>query len=217
MAKEFKNLIIIDHPLVNHKLSLMRDKTTSSLSFRQLLREITLLMGYEVTRNLPQAHRPVETPITTFDAPCLKTPMPVIVPILRAGLGMAEPLFELLPEAGMGHIGIYRDKNTHEAVEYLVKLPLNINQRPVFLVDPMLATGHSAAHAIKVLNQRGVSDRNIIFLNLVAAPEGVMHIAKLHPHIPIYTAALDEKLNDHAYIVPGLGDAGDRLFGTIGV
>lgn len=205
----------IEHPLIAHKLTLMRRKETTCLAFKQLLHEISLLLGYELTRDLPLSTTAIETPVSEMAAPTLAGERPVIVPILRAGLGMSDALNELMPDAGTGHIGVYRDETTHLPVEYLVKLPPNIGEKRVILVDPMLATGHSAAYAMDVLNKRGVSDRNMHFMALVAAPEGVEHLAKTHPDVPIYTAALDEKLNEKAYIVPGLGDAGDRLFGTL--
>ncbi|MBI1362863.1 MAG: uracil phosphoribosyltransferase [Proteobacteria bacterium] len=214
LQKQFKNLHVLDHPLITHKLSLMRMTETSSLSFRGLLKEIALLMGYEITRDLPLAHKRITTPVTATDALFLKGDSPVIVPILRAGLGMSEGLAELLPDAGMGHIGVYRDHETHMPVEYLVKLPETSGNRRFIVVDPMLATGHSAVHALNVLNARGVSDDRISFMALVAAPEGIRVFEEAHPNVPLYVAAVDEKLNDHAYIVPGLGDAGDRLFGT---
>ena len=210
------HLQVLSHPLISHKLSLMRDKNTSCLAFRQLLHEIALLMGYELTRDLPTATRTIETPVSTADVPMLTGQRPVIVPILRAGLGMSQALNELLPDAETGHIGVYRDEATHRPKEYLVKLPPNIASSPVILVDPMLATGGSACHALDVLNQRGVPDENIRFMVLVAAPEGIEAMAKAHPKVPLYVAAIDEKLNENAYIVPGLGDAGDRLFGTVG-
>jgi len=206
---------IIEHPLIAHKLTLMRKKETSCLAFKQLLHEIALLLGYEITRDLPLTTTRITTPVTETEAPTLAGDRPVIVPILRAGLGMSAALNELMPDAETGHIGVYRNETTHLPVEYLVKLPPHIAERRVILVDPMLATGHSAAHAIKVLNDRGVADKNMHFMVLVAAPEGVEYLAKHHPEVPIFAAALDEKLNDQAYIVPGLGDAGDRLFGTL--
>ncbi len=209
------NFHLIEHPLIAHKLTLMRRKETTCLAFKQLLHEISLLLGYELTRDLPLSTTAITTPVCDTDAPTLAGERPVIVPILRAGLGMSEALSELMPDAGMGHIGVYRDETTHLPVEYLVKLPPNIGEKRVILVDPMLATGHSAAYAMEVLNNHGVSDRSMHFMSLVCAPEGVEHLAKTHPDVPIYTASLDQKLNAKAYIVPGLGDAGDRLFGTL--
>lgn len=207
------NLHVLNHPLIAHKLSIMRDRDTSTIKFRALLKEIALLMGYEITRNLPTETKRIETPLTPMDAPVIAGKKLAVVPILRAGLGMAEGLLELVPTARVGHIGLYRDPETKRPVEYLVKLP-EPGGRTFILVDPMLATGYSAAYAIDVLNKRGVQDSEILFLALVSAPEGVRVMAEAHPDVPIYTAALDDYLNDHAYIVPGLGDAGDRLFGT---
>jgi uracil phosphoribosyltransferase len=209
----FKNLHVIDHPLIQHKLTHMRDKRTSTKTFRQLLREISLLMGYEITRNLPLAYEPVETPITTFNAPVIAGKKLAVVPILRAGIGMADGLLELLPSARVGHIGVYRDATTHRPVEYLVKLP-EPEGRLFILTDPMLATGYSAAHAVDVLLKAGVEAANIRFMALVAAPEGASLLCSRHPDVLVYVAAVDERLNEHDYIVPGLGDAGDRLFGT---
>lgn len=208
----FPNLHIVDHPLIQHKLSIMRQKETSTNVFRQLLKEITVLMGYELTRDLPLSSRKIETPISEMEAPTLAGKKQVIVPILRAGLGMSDGLLELMPSARVGHIGMYRDENKRP-VEYLVRLP-NVTDRLFFVCDPMMATGYSAAHAVEVLLKRGVSADSIKFLVLVAAPEGVQVMLERHPKIEIWVAALDECLNENAYIVPGLGDAGDRLFGT---
>ncbi len=210
---KFPNLHIIDHPLIQHKLTQMRKATTPKHAFRQLLREIALLMGYEITRDLPLTTETITTPLTTMEAPIITGPNPAIIPILRAGLGMADGLLELIPEADEGHIGMYRDPVTKKPVEYLVKLP-HANGRIFFLVDPMLATGNSAVAAVDILIKHGAKASNIKFMALVAAPEGVHVFNQKYPHIPIYTAALDEKLNEKAYIIPGLGDAGDRLFGT---
>ena len=209
----FPRLHIVDHPLIQHKLSIMRDKNTCTKDFRALLREIALLMGYEVTRNLPLTTHSIETPLCRFDAPFLADKKPVIVPILRAGLGMADGFLELMPSARVGHIGMYRDENKRP-VEYLVKLP-DLEGRTFFLVDPMLATGYSASHGVEVLQKRGVKGENIIFMSLLCAPEGVETFQKLHPDVEVYTASLDDHLNEKAYIVPGLGDAGDRLYGTL--
>lgn len=213
MASEFPNLFVLDHPLIQHKLSCMRDKNRSTMGFRQLLREIALLMGYELTRNLPLTTERIETPLCAMDAPVIEGRKLAIVPILRAGLVMAEGLMELVPAAREGHIGLYRDHETKRPVEYLVKLP-DPAGRLFILVDPMLATGHSAVHAVDVLNRHGVDDSQIRFMALVSAPEGVRTFHAAHPNVPVYTAALDSHLNENAYIVPGLGDAGDRLFGT---
>lgn len=207
------NLHILNHPMIAHKLSIMRNRDTSTIKFRALLKEIALLMGYEITRDLPIETKRIETPLTEMDAPVIAGKKLAVVPILRAGLGMAEGLLELVPTARVGHIGLYRDPETKRPVEYLVKLP-EAGGRTFILVDPMLATGYSAAYAIDVLNRHGVADSDIRFLALVSAPEGVKVMADSHPDVPIYTAALDDHLNEKAYIVPGLGDAGDRLFGT---
>jgi uracil phosphoribosyltransferase len=211
--QQFPSLHVIDHPLIRHKLTLMRDKRSPTILFRQLLREIALLMGYEITRNMPVTTERIETPLTAMDAPVIAGKKVVIVSILRAGLGMADGLQDLIPSARMGHIGLYRDPQTKRPVEYFVKLP-EPEGRTFIICDPMLATGHSAVAAVDILNRRGVSDADIRFLALVAAPEGMRVFAAAHPTIPVYAAALDDHLNDHAYIVPGLGDAGDRLFGT---
>jgi uracil phosphoribosyltransferase len=208
----FPNLSIVDHPLVQHKLSHMRDSDTSTRTFRELLRELTLLMGYEITRDLPMTTERIKTPLIEFDAPVIAGKKIAVVPVLRAGLGMADGLMELIPSARQGHIGVYRGED-NKPVEYYVRLP-EIEGRLFILCDPMLATGNSAVHAIDVLKKRGVSDAQIRFLSLVAAPEGVRVVLDAHPQVRIYTAALDSHLNEHAYIVPGLGDAGDRIFGT---
>jgi len=208
----FPNLFILDHPLIQHKLTHMRDKTTSTRTFRELLREITLLMGYDVTRNLPLTTRTIETPLVRMEAPVIAGKKLAIVPVLRAGIGMADGLLELIPSARVGHIGLYRDEN-HRPVEYVVRLP-ETEGRIFILCDPMIGTGYSAAHAVQVLKSRGVPADHIRFLALVASPEGVEVYQSRHADVPMYVASLDDHLNDHAYIVPGLGDAGDRLFGT---
>ncbi|MEQ1593847.1 MAG: uracil phosphoribosyltransferase [Casimicrobium sp.] len=208
----FANLTIVDHPLVQHKLSHMRDRNTSTRTFRELLRELTLLMGYELTRDLPMTTERIETPICAMDAPVIAGKKIAVVPVLRAGLGMAEGLMDLIPSARQGHIGLYRGED-NKPVEYYVRLP-EIEGRMFIVCDPMLATGNSAVHAINVLNKRGVSDTQIRFLSLVAAPEGVQTLLDAHPNVAAFTASLDDHLNEHAYIVPGLGDAGDRIFGT---
>lgn len=205
-------LHVFDHPLIAHKLSIMRNKNTGSKDFRQLLEEISLLMGYEVTRNLPTVDYEIETPVAKMTAKKISGKKVAIVPILRAGLGMVDGLLTLLPVAKVGHIGLYRDPDTHEPVEYYCKMPSDIQDRNVILVDPMLATGGSASDAITMIKKRGC--KQIQLMCLVAAPEGVKKIQEDHPDVDIFVAALDEKLNDHAYIVPGLGDAGDRIFGT---
>ncbi|MBL8676512.1 MAG: uracil phosphoribosyltransferase [Alphaproteobacteria bacterium] len=214
MCSQFPNLHIIKHPLIQHKMTQMRKASTPKHAFRQLLREIALLMGYEVTRDLPLGTETISTPLTIMEAPVIIGATPVIVPILRAGLGMADGLLELMPEADEGHIGMYRDPVTKKPVEYLVKLP-KASGRLFFLVDPMLATGNSAVAGVEILLKHGVLPSKIKFISLVAAPEGVIVFNEKFSNIPIYTAALDEKLNKKAYIVPGLGDAGDRLFGTL--
>lgn len=206
-------LHIIDHPLITHKLSIMRNKKTGSKDFRELLNEIAMLMGYELTRDLPLEDVTIETPIQKMKAKMISGKKLAIVPILRAGLGMVDGLQSLVPVAKVGHIGLYRDPETHKPVEYYCKLPHDIEDRIVILVDPMLATGGSAADALTMLKARGC--KSIRFMCLVAAPEGVKKVQEAHPDVDIYTAALDECLNDHAYIVPGLGDAGDRIFGTL--
>ena len=206
-------LHVIDHPLIVHKLSIMRNKKTGSKDFRELLNEIAMLMGYELTRDLPLEDIEIETPICKMTAKTVSGKKLAIVPILRAGLGMVDGLQSLVPVAKVGHIGLYRDPDTHEPVEYYCKLPHDIEDRIVILVDPMLATGGSAVDALTMLKDRGC--KHIRFMCLVAAPEGVAKVEAAHPDVPIYTASLDECLNDHAYIVPGLGDAGDRIFGTL--
>ena len=209
----FPNLFILDHPLIQHKLSYMRDKDTSTRTFRQLLRELTLLMGYEVTRDLPMTTKRMDTPLMTIDAPVIAGRKLAVVPVLRAGIGMSDGLLDLVPSARVGHIGVYRDPETHQPVEYLVRLP-DLQERTFILCDPMLATGNSGVHAVDVLRKRGVPEERIVFLALVAAPEGVSVFQAAHPNVKVYVASLDSHLNEHAYIIPGLGDAGDRLFGT---
>jgi uracil phosphoribosyltransferase len=211
----FPNLFILDHPLIQHKLTHMRDKNTSTHRFRELLREITLLMGYELTRDLPLTTTHIETPMQEMDAPVIAGKKLAVVPVLRAGMGMCDGLLALVPSARVGHIGVYRDHDTQLPVEYLVRLP-DLSARLFILCDPMVATGNSAAHAVQVLTKRGVSDEQIVFLALVAAPEGVAVFQKLCPNVKLYVASLDERLDESAYILPGLGDAGDRLFGTKG-
>ena len=203
---------IVDHPLIQHKLTIMRDKNTSSKDFRELLNEISMLMGYEITRNLPLEDIEIETPISKATFKHVSGKKLAIVPILRAGLGMVDGLMKLVPVARVGHIGLYRDPETHLPVEYYCKMPPEIGSRLVIVVDPMLATGGSASDAIKLIKQKGGT--NLVLMCLVAAPEGVKKVQNDHPDVDIYCAALDERLNDHAYIVPGLGDAGDRIFGT---
>ena len=203
---------LVDHPLIQHKLTIMRDKDTPSKDFRQLLDEISMLMGYEITRNLPLEDVEIETPIQKATFKRISGKKLAVVPILRAGLGMVDGLLRLVPVARVGHIGLYRDPETHEPVEYYCKMPPDIEERLVIIVDPMLATGGSASDAITMVKAKGA--KNVLLMCLVAAPEGVKKVQDTHPDVDIYCAALDEKLNDHAYIVPGLGDAGDRIFGT---
>ena len=206
------NLQVISHPLVQHKLSLMRKKSTSTQSFRTMIREVGTLLAYEVTKDLPLIYEEIETPLMKMDAPFLEGKKLCLVSILRAGNGLLDGFMELLPSARVGHIGLYRDPETLVAVEYYMKLPDLINQRLVLALDPMLATGHSSAAAVTRLKENGAE--NIRFVCLLAAPEGIEYFNKVHPDVPIFVAAIDEKLNDHAYILPGLGDAGDRIFGT---
>lgn len=203
---------LINHPMVQHKLSIMREKETGSKDFRQLLKEISLLMGYEITRDLPLTDLEIETPISKMTASRVLGRKLAIVPILRAGLGMVEGLLDLVPVAKVGHIGLYRDEKTHKPVVYYCKLPEDIDDRLVIVTDPMLATGGSSCDALDMLKERGCS--NIKLMCLVAAPEGIAKVQEAHPDVDIYVAAIDERLNDNAYIVPGLGDAGDRIFGT---
>ena len=203
---------VLDHPLIQHKLAILRSKDTSVKEFRELVGEIAGLMCYEATRNLPLKEVKVETPITTATCRMLAGKKMAIVPILRAGLGMVDSMVSLIPSAKIGHIGLYRDPQTHKPVEYYCKLPDDIGNRQVFVVDPMLATGGSAIAAIDFLKQHGC--KNIIMMNIIGAPEGVEAVTKAHPDVDVYLAALDERLNENAYIVPGLGDAGDLIFGT---
>ncbi|HGD3446622.1 TPA: uracil phosphoribosyltransferase [Streptococcus agalactiae] len=203
---------VISHPLIQHKLSILRRTTTSTKDFRELVDEIAMLMGYEVSRDLPLEDVEIQTPVATTVQKQLAGKKLAIVPILRAGIGMVDGFLSLVPAAKVGHIGMYRDEETFQPVEYLVKLPEDIDQRQIFVVDPMLATGGSAILAVDSLKKRSAA--SIKFVCLVAAPEGVAALQEAHPDVDIYTAALDEKLNEHGYIVPGLGDAGDRLFGT---
>lgn len=203
---------VFDHPLIQHKVALMRQTNTSVKDFRELAREIALLMGFEATRNLPLEEVEIETPICKTKVNMLKGEDIAIIPILRAGLGFVDGMLELVPNAKVGHVGLYRDPDTHEPVEYYCKLPKDIEKRQIFVVDPMLATGGSAVAAIDFIKQRGGS--NITFMCLIAAPEGIEALQKAHPDVDIYIAAKDERLNENAYIVPGLGDAGDRLYGT---
>ena len=203
---------VLDHPLIQHKLAVLRNKETPVKEFRELISEISGLMCYEATRNLPTQEVLVETPITTAKCRMLSGKKLAIVPVLRAGLGMVDTMVDLIPSAKIGHIGLYRDPVTHEPVEYYCKLPEDIENRVTFVVDPMLATGGSAVAAIDFLKKHGC--KNIIMMNIIGCPEGIKTVQDAHPDVEMYLAACDEKLNDHAYIVPGLGDAGDRIFGT---
>ncbi len=212
MTKTFERVTVVDHPMVQHKLSILRNKETSSKKFRDLIKEIAIFEGYEATRNFPLADITVETPIATTTCKAIKGKKVAVVPILRAGLGMVEGMLELTPAARVGHLGMYRDEETHEPVEYYAKLPEDITERDVVLVDPMLATGGSAVAAIAFLRKLGV--RNIKLVVIVAAPAGIEAVLAADPHVQIFTCAIDDGLNEAAYIVPGLGDAGDRIFGT---
>ena len=203
---------VIDHPLIQHKLTIMRKKDTSTAGFRRLLREISTLLCYEVTRDLEMTHERIETPITEMDAPVLAGKKLVFVSILRAGNGLLDGMLELVPSARVAHVGLYRDHDTLEAKEYYFKAPENIADRLIIVVDPMLATGNSSIAAIDKLKERGA--KNIRFVCLLAAPEGIEAFGKTHPDVPLYTAAIDSHLNELGYIVPGLGDAGDRMYGT---
>ena len=206
------NVHVLDHPLIQHKLAILRDKNTPVKEFREMIGEIAALMCYEATRNLPTQEVEVETPIATAKVRKLAGKKLAIVPILRAGLGMVDAMVQLIPSAKIGHIGLYRDPETHKPVEYYCKLPEDVENRQVFVVDPMLATGGSAVDAITQIKKRGA--KSIKFLAIIAAPEGLERLHTTHPDVDIYVAALDEKLNENGYIIPGLGDAGDRIFGT---
>jgi uracil phosphoribosyltransferase len=206
------NVTVVNHPLVQHKLTLMRDKSTPSAIFRKLLREISLLLGYEVLRDLPLSAITIETPLSEMEAPILLGKKVVFVSILRAGNGLLDGLTDLVPSARIGHIGLYRDPETLQPVEYYFKVPADIAERPVVLVDPMLATGNSITAAIRRVKAEGA--RGMKLVTLLAAPEGIEHLHRTHPDVHLFTAAIDSHLNEHGYIVPGLGDAGDRMFGT---
>jgi uracil phosphoribosyltransferase len=203
---------VFDHPLIQHKLTYIRDKNTGTKEFRELVEEVATLMAFEITRDLPLVEVEIETPVSKAKSKVIAGKKLGIIPILRAGIGMVDGILKLIPAAKVGHIGLYRDPETLKPVEYYVKLPTDVEERDFIVVDPMLATGGSAVEAINSLKKRGA--KSIKFMCLIAAPEGVEAVQKAHPDVDIYIAALDEKLNDHGYIVPGLGDAGDRLFGT---
>ncbi len=211
-ASALPGVTVVTHPLVQHKLTLLRRRTTATADFRQITREISLLMAYEVTRDLPLEHVPIDTPLETMEAPYLAGKKLCFVPILRAGNGILDGMLDLVPSARVGHIGLYRDPATLVPVEYYLKLPDDIPERLVVLVDPMLATGHSAAAALTRLRQAGATQ--LRFVCLLAAPEGLAVLQQEHPDVPVYTAAIDRQLDEHGYIRPGLGDAGDRLYGT---
>jgi uracil phosphoribosyltransferase len=206
------HLTVVSHPLVQHKLTLMREKDTSTASFRQLLREISLLLAYEITRELPMTTKRIETPLEAMDAPAIEGKKLALVSILRAGNGLLDGILELIPAARVGFVGLYRDPESLQPVQYYCKLPEQLEDRICIVVDPMLATGNSSAAAISLLKEQGA--RQIRFLCLLAAPEGIARMKEAHPDVPIVTASVDSHLNDHGYIVPGLGDAGDRMFGT---
>jgi uracil phosphoribosyltransferase len=206
------HLTLVDHPLVQHKLTIMRDRETSTNSFRRLLREISQLLAYEITRNMEMTTRRIETPLTAMDAPVIDGKKLALISILRAGNGLLDGVLELIPAARVGFIGLYRDEKTLQPVKYYYKVPSNLADRLVIALDPMLATGNSSAAAVEMLKASGAT--NIRFMCLLAAPEGIARMKEAHPDVPIVTAAVDERLNEHGYIVPGLGDAGDRMFGT---
>ena len=205
-------VVVIDHPLVQHKLTLLRKAETSAAVFRALLREISMLLAYEVTRDMPLTYVRIKTPLAPMQAPVLAGKKLVVVSIMRAGNGILDGMLELIPSARVGHIGLYRDPKTHVAIEYYFKVPEDIAERDALVVDPMLATGNSAVAALHRLKDTGA--KTLKFVCLLAAPEGIAHVHEQHPDVPIYTAAVDERLDAHDYIIPGLGDAGDRLFGT---
>lgn len=207
-----KQVVVVNHPLIQHKLTIMRKKDTSTVKFRTLMHEMSMLLAYEVTRDLEVEYEEIETPITTMQSPVLKGKKLVFVSILRAGNGILDGMLQLVPTARIGHIGLYRDPKTLEPVEYYFKLPEHTHDRDVIIVDPMLATGNSAIAAVKEIKE--ANPKSIKFLCLLAAPEGLASFHQEHPDVPVFTAAIDQKLNEHGYIVPGLGDAGDRLYGT---
>jgi uracil phosphoribosyltransferase len=212
MSTAMQGVTVVDHPLVQHKLSLMRRKETPTAMFRQLIREISMLLGYEVTRDLPMGTERIETPLTEMDAPVLTGKKLVFISVLRAGNGLLEGMLDLIPSARVGHVGLYRDPDTLVAVEYYFKVPEELDERKVIIVDPMLATANSSIAAVQRVKEAGA--RDIKFVCLLAAPEGIEAFREAHPDVPIITAAIDDHLDDHGYIVPGLGDAGDRIYGT---
>ncbi|MBI2394065.1 MAG: uracil phosphoribosyltransferase [Deltaproteobacteria bacterium] len=212
MAHSHRHVTVVDHPLVQHKLTLMRKKDTSTASFRALLSEISMLLAYEACRDMKLARMDIETPLTAMNAPILEGKKVVLIAILRAGLGILDGMLELIPSARVGHVGLYRDPTTLEAVQYFFKVPGNLQDRDVLVCDPMLATGNSAIAAVDLIKKNQPGTLKLVCL--LACPEGLKHFHDVHPDVPVVTAAIDQKLNDHGYIVPGLGDAGDRLFGT---
>lgn len=209
---EYKNVTIMNHPMIQHKLTILREKTTGVKEFRELVEELAMLMGFEVTRNLPLQEIEIETPICVTKSKVISGKKLGIIPILRAGLGMVDGMLKLIPTAKVGHVGLYRDPETLKPVEYYCKLPSDVDERDLIVLDPMLATGGSAAAAISFLKEKGA--KSIKLVNLLAAPEGIKTVVEEHPDVEIYVAAVDERLNSHGYIIPGLGDAGDRLYGT---
>ena len=213
IQKKFPNLLHVNHPMIQHKLSIMRKKETATNDFRRLLNEISLLMSYEATRDLPLETKWIDTPLEKMNAPFIAGKKVMIVPILRAGLAMADGFLELIPSARVGHIGLYRDEKTKQPKEYFAKIP-DPQGRLIIVVDPMLATGNSSSYAIELLKKRGIEEKNIRLVSLVSAPEGLTNFCTKHPDVKVFTASIDRQLNDKAFILPGLGDAGDRLYGT---
>ena len=205
-------VVVIDHPLVQHKLTLMRMKERSTQGFRRLVKEVSMLLAYEITRDMPVAMQTIETPLQTMEAPVIDGKKLVLVAVLRAGVGLLDGMLEIIPSARVGHVGLYRDPKTLEAIEYYMKLPENLGDRDVLILDPMLATGNTAVAATDLVKKAG--PRSIRFVALLSAPEGIKTFHEKHPDVPVYTAAVDERLNEKGYILPGLGDAGDRIFGT---
>ena len=207
-----KNVHVVDHPLVQHKLTQMRMKERSTRGFRDLVREVSLLLAYEITRDLPVTYRRIETPLVEMDAPVIEGKKVVLVAVMRAGMGLLDGMLDIVPSARVGHIGLYRDHETLEAIEYYCKLPDNLGDRDVLILDPMLATGHTAVAATELVLKRG--PKSVKFACILAAPEGLEEFHNFHPDVPVFTCAVDQRLNDKGYILPGLGDAGDRMFGT---